>query len=89
VSGLDAPHAGANALEVCRAAGVTAVTVSDDAIHEATRLVYEEVKLACEPAGAAGVAAVLAGLIQGERLAIVVSGGNVAAENTSAILASR
>jgi threonine dehydratase len=85
--GLDAPYAGDNALAVCRAAGVEAVQVSDDAIEEAMRRVYAEAKLACEPAGAAAVAAVLEGLIEGENVVAVVSGGNVGPEIASAILA--
>jgi threonine dehydratase len=85
--GLDAPYAGDNALAVCRAAGVEAVQVSDDAIEEAMRRVYLDAKLACEPAGAAAVAAVLEGQIEGENVVAVVSGGNVGPENASAILA--
>ena len=37
--------------------------------------------------GAAGVAAVLGGLVEGERPVVVVSGGNVGPEIASAILA--
>lgn len=85
--GLDAPYAGDNALAVCRATGVEAVQVSDEAIEEAMRRVYAEAKLACEPAGAAAVAAVLAGLVEGENVVAVVSGGNVGPEIASAILA--
>lgn len=87
--GLDAPFAGANALATCTATGVESVLVSDDEITEAMRRVYGSAKLACEPAGAAGVAAVLGGKISGDRIACVVSGGNVAAEMASDILAAR
>ncbi len=87
--GLDAPHAGENALAACVAAGVTAVTVTDAEILEAMRRVYGDAKLACEPAGAAGVAAVLAGKIDGARPVVVVSGGNVSAGDASAILTGR
>lgn len=87
VGGLDAPYAGKNALAVCQAAGVTVVRVPDEAIAEAMRRVYADAKLACEPAGAAGVAAVLGGLVEGERPVVVVSGGNVGPEIASAILA--
>ncbi|HEY7177864.1 MAG TPA: pyridoxal-phosphate dependent enzyme [Gaiella sp.] len=85
--GLDAPYAGENALAVCRAAGVEVVRVSDDAIEGAMRRVYADAKLACEPAGAAAVAAVLHELIKGENVVAVVSGGNVGREIASAILA--
>lgn len=85
--GLDAPYAGKNALAVCQAAGVTVVRVPDEAIAEGMRRVYADAKLACEPAGAAGIAAVLGGLVEGERPVVVVSGGNVGPEIASAILA--
>ena len=85
--GLDAPYAGVNALAVCQATGVEVVRVSDDAIEEAMRRVYAEAKLACEPAGAAAVAAVLGGLIDAENPVAVVSGGNVGPQIASAILA--
>ena len=85
--GLDAPYAGDNALAVCKAAGVEAVQVSDEAIEEAMRRVYADANLACEPAGAAAVAAVLGGLVEGENIVAVVSGGNVGSQMASAILA--
>jgi threonine dehydratase len=85
--GLDAPYVGTNALAVCRTAGVEVVRVSDDEIEHAMRRVYTDAKLACEPAGAAAVAAVLCGRIPGEHVVAVVSGGNVGGEEASGILA--
>ena len=64
----------------------------DAEIEEAFRLLYSRAKLACEPAGAASTAALLAGKVAlepGEHVVAVVSGGNVAPETASAILASR
>jgi threonine dehydratase len=87
--GLSAPFAGTNALAVLRANDVESVLVTEEEIEEAFRWVYARAKLACEPAGAVGVAAVLAGKIASERVGIVVSGGNVAARTASAILARR
>lgn len=87
--GLDAPYAGRNAIAACRAAGVEVVTVPDGAIEDAMRRLYAQAKLACEPAGAAGVAAVVAGLVAGEAVVAVVSGGNVGPEIASDILAGR
>ena len=87
--GLDAPFAGALSLEICRGAGVTVVTVTDEQIEDAMRRLYADAKLACEPAGAAAVAAVLAGLVEGDSIVAVVSGGNVGSEIASAILAGR
>jgi threonine dehydratase len=87
--GLSAPFAGTNALAVLRANGAESVLVTETEIEEAFRFLYERAKLACEPAAAVGLAAVLAGKIDGEATAVVVSGGNVAAETASAILARR
>jgi threonine dehydratase len=84
--GLAAPFAGGNALAVCRARGVESVLVSEDEIRDAMRFLYARAKLACEPAAAAGVAALLAGRIEGERICCVVSGGNVSAQTAAAIL---
>jgi threonine dehydratase len=87
--GLSAPFAGATALAVLEANAVESVLVSEAEIEDAFRLLYERAKLACEPAAAVGVAALLAGKIDGENVAAVVSGGNVASETASAILARR
>lgn len=88
-SGLDAPYVGRNALAACQAARVEVVTVPDDAIEAAMRRLYAEAKLACEPAGATATAAVLSGLVEGDSVVAVVSGGNVGAEIASDILAGR
>jgi threonine dehydratase len=87
--GLSAPHAGTNALAIVRECVQEIVLVSEEEIREGFRFLYERAKLACEPAGAAAVAAVLAGKVDGGRTVCVVSGGNVAAETAAAILASR
>ena len=86
-SGLDAPFAGLRALELCQAHGIDVVTVSDDEIEAAMRRLYADVKLACEPAGAAAVAAVLSGRVDAKSMVAVVSGGNVGPKIASAILA--
>jgi threonine dehydratase len=87
--GLSAPHAGRNALAIVQEHVQEIVLVSDDEIATGFRFLYERAKLACELAGAAAVAAVLAGKIDGGTTACVVSGGNIAAETAAAILASR
>ena len=87
--GLSAPFAGENALAVLRAHDVESVLVSEEEIETGFRFLYERAKLACEPAAAVGVAALLAGKIEAPGTAVVVSGGNVAAETASAILARR
>jgi threonine dehydratase len=87
--GLSAPFAGANALAVLQANEVETVLVSEAEIEAAFRFLYERAKLACEPAAAVGVAALVAGKIESRDVAAVVSGGNVVAEIASAILARR
>ena len=87
--GLSAPFAGTNALAVLRANDVASVLVTEAEIEAALRFLYERAKLACEPAAAVGVAALLAGKIEPRKVAAVVSGGNVVAEIASAILARR
>jgi threonine dehydratase len=85
--GLNAPFAGALALEICK--DIEVVLVTEKEIKTAFRFVYERAKLACEPAGAAGAAALLAGKIEADNPVVVVSGGNVSAQTASDILASR
>jgi threonine dehydratase len=90
--GLNAPHAGRNAVEIVRERVDEVVLVSEAEIENAFRLLYTRAKLACEPAGAASTAALLSGKIALEpdaEIVLVVSGGNVAAHTASAILAGR
>jgi threonine dehydratase len=87
--GLNAPFAGENTLAICRALVDELVLVSEEEIRAAMRFLYERAKLACEPAGAASTAALLAGRVEldpaGTTVA-VVSGGNVAPSTAVAIL---
>ncbi len=55
------------------------VTVDDDAIIAAMRLVWERMKIIIEPSSAVPLAAVLAGKVEvaGKRVGIIFSGGNV------------
>ena len=88
--GLNGPYAGANCVRVCSDLGVESVLVTEDALEEAFRFVYGRMKLACEVAGAATTAALLSGAVDldpGQKVAAVVSGGNVAAKTAVAILA--
>jgi threonine dehydratase len=89
--GLNGPYAGANCVRVCSEVGIESVLVSEQALQEAFRFMYMRVKLACEVAGAATAAALLSGRIElepGQRVAAVVSGGNVAPKTAAAILAA-
>jgi len=89
--GLSAPFAGELPVRVCADRNVESVLVNEDEIAEGMRFLYGRAKLACEPAAAVGVAALLAGKVAVEptdTVAVVVSGGNVAAQIASAILGS-
>ncbi len=72
--GLSAPFAGETAVALCAARGVESVLVTDDEIAEGMRFLYARAKLAAEPAGAAAVAAVLAGKVTGGTVCCIVSG---------------
>jgi threonine dehydratase len=87
--GLNAPHAGRNALAIVQEHVREVVLVTEAEIESAFRFLYERAKLACEPAGAAAVAAVLSGKVRDAKTVCIVSGGNVAAETAAGILAGR
>jgi threonine dehydratase len=90
--GLNAPFTGVGTLAVCRELVDEVVLVTEDEIAEGMRFLYTRAKLACEPAGAAAVAALLAGKIefeQGLPVVAVVSGGNADPKVAAGILASR
>jgi threo-3-hydroxy-L-aspartate ammonia-lyase len=65
------------------------VTVASDAeIVEAMRFLFERVKTVAEPSGACALAALLAGRVdaRGQRVGVVISGGNVSAERFAALI---
>ncbi|HEX2432551.1 MAG TPA: pyridoxal-phosphate dependent enzyme [Gaiellaceae bacterium] len=87
--GLNAPFAGRLPVQIASDRGIEIVLVEEEEIEAGMRFGYERAKLACEPAGAAGVAALLAGKValqEGETVVAVVSGGNVSGETAAAIL---
>jgi threonine dehydratase len=53
------------------------ITVSEEAIIQATRLLFEQLKVVVEPSAAVPLAAVRDGRIQAKRIALLLSGGNV------------
>ena len=63
--GLSAPFAGEHALAILRRHEVESILVTEEEIETAFRFLYARAKLACEPAAAVGVAAILAGKIHG------------------------
>jgi threonine dehydratase len=63
------------------------VLVSDDAIAKAQALLWSGLRIVAEPGGAAAFSAILSGAYKpasGERVAIIISGGNTAAVNFDA-----
>ncbi len=89
--GLNAPFTGAGTLAVVRERVDEIVLVSEDEIADGMRFLYTRAKLACEPAGAAAVAAILAGKIPVDDgpVVAVVSGGNADPKVAAGILAGR
>jgi len=77
---LGAPHAAPYSFELCRQNVDDLVLISDDDMRRAMLLLFEGVKLAVEPAGAAATAALCGPLrerLQGKRVGIIVSGTNI------------
>ncbi len=77
--GLAAPYAGSRNLEIVQAYVDDVVLVPDSAIIEAVKILLERSKLLVEPAGAAGIAALMSGKIStaGNKVVAVLSGGNL------------
>jgi threonine dehydratase len=87
--GLGAPFAGVWTLAMCRRYLDDIVLLDDPTILAGMRFGVERLKQVLEPAGAAALAAVLAGRIpirDGERVAVVLSGGNVEVGRLGALL---
>jgi threonine dehydratase len=89
--GLNGPFAGENCIAVCTDLRVESALVTEDELRSGFQFMYGRMKWACELAGAATAAALLAGKIDlepGQTVAAVVSGGNVAPKTAAAILDS-
>jgi len=87
--GLGAPFAGAWTLEMCRHYLDGIVLLDDPTILAGVRFAAQRMKQVLEPAGAAALAAVLAGRIpihDGETVCVVASGGNVALDRLAELL---
>ena len=77
---LGAPHSAPYSLGICRKFVDEVVLVDDDAICRAMSLLYQDLKLAPEPAGASATAALLGPLrarLAGKRVGVIVCGGNI------------
>lgn len=90
--GLQAPSIGRRCLPIIRSLVDEVITVTETEITDATRWLYAIAKLACEPAGAATTAALLANRLEvneADRVIAIVSGGNIDLDLLSSILAER
>lgn len=89
--GLNAPSAGRLATSIARRYLEDVVVLPDDAILAGLRFSVERLKQVVEPAGAAALAAVLTGGVpirEGDRVCVILSGGNVAVERLGELLAA-
>lgn len=75
--GLAVTQPGALTFPINHALVDDVVTVSEEAIVRAMRLLFERTKQVVEPSGATALAAVLAGLVDGDDVGVALSGGNV------------
>jgi threonine dehydratase len=77
--GARTPSLGPLTFELIRRHVDDMVSVPDAALVEAMRFAWERMKLVIEPTGALGLAALLSGRVraEGQRVGIVLSGGNV------------
>jgi threonine dehydratase len=81
---LAPPLAMPYSFELCRRALDDIVVIEDSEIIAAMRLLFDDVKIAVEPAGAAAVAAVLGPLkaqLRGMRVGAIVCGANISREH--------
>ena len=90
--GLTPPFVGALPLAIARECVDAIVTVTEDEIVAAMRLLVTRSKLYVEGAGAAATAAVLAGKVKapaGAQVVAIVSGGNIDVERLFGVFAER
>ncbi len=84
ISGIAADALGASRIgtpnfELARALVRDSVLVTDDAVRDAQRALWDELRIVAEPAGATGLAALRAGVYRpapGERVATLICGAN-------------
>jgi threonine dehydratase len=89
--GLNAPSAGRLATTIARRYLEDVVVLPDDVILAGLRFAVERLKQVLEPAGAAALAAVLTGAVplrEGDRVCVILSGGNVAVERLGELIAA-
>ena len=78
--GLMARAPGNAPFAALKEAGLTGLTISDDAVRRAMAIAFERLKLVLEPSGAASLAAALEGGVDlsGRTVVVIASGGNIA-----------
>ena len=89
--GLGAPSAGRHALRAVQRYVEDVVLIDDPTILAGLRFGVERLKQVLEPAGSAALAAVLTGAVPlrpGDRVCVILSGGNVAVERLGELLAA-
>ena len=77
---LGAPYALPYSFALCRANVDDIVRVDDEALRRAMGLLFQEMKLAVEPAGAAATAALVGPLrqrLRGKRVGVIICGANI------------
>ncbi|MEM7605042.1 MAG: serine/threonine dehydratase [Myxococcota bacterium] len=77
---LGARRIGSRAFEVCQRTGVESRLVSDAQVEDAMRVLWTDFRIASEPAGAAALAALCAGVYvpeSSERVGVLLCGANV------------
>lgn len=87
--GLTAPRPGALNFEIIRRSGAEVLTVADGEILAAMGRIIRELRVIVEPAGAAGLAAVLGDRrFHGRPVGVLLSGGNASPERIRQVLAA-
>ena len=88
---LGAPHAAPYSFGLCRRYLDDLVMIEDEEMRRAMRLLFRDLKLAVEPAGAAATAALCGPLrerLAGKRVGVLVCGSNIDAESFAQHLAA-
>lgn len=88
---LGAPHAQPYSLSLCRRFVDELVMIDDRALRSAMRLLFDDLKLAVEPACAAATAALVGPLrrqLEGQRVGVLACGSNIDRETFAALLAT-
>lgn len=86
---LGAPHAAPYSFGLCQRFVDEVVTVTDLQLAQMMRVMFEELKLAVEPAGAsamAGAVGPLADKVEGKKIGVIVCGTNINTESFQKIL---